>query len=107
MRRSLSHAFSAKSLRLQQDLILHYVELFVQQLTRLGNQGNGLEMDEWYNWLTFDILGDLAFGEPFGAVADGSISLEAKFLANTFQLSQTSGLELFVKVLMPGRSILS
>lgn len=72
MRRSLSHAFSAKSLRLQQDLILHYVDLFVQQLTKFGTQGNGVGMDEWYNWLTFDILGDLAFGEPFDAVAEGN-----------------------------------
>ena len=24
--------------------------------------------NQWYNWLTFDIIGDLAFGESFGAV---------------------------------------
>jgi cytochrome P450 len=24
--------------------------------------------EQWYNWLTFDIIGDLAFGESFGAV---------------------------------------
>ena len=26
------------------------------------------------NWLTFDIIGDLSFGEPFGAVAEGTVS---------------------------------
>lgn len=25
-------------------------------------------MKQWFNWLTFDIIGDLAFGDPFGAV---------------------------------------
>jgi hypothetical protein len=24
--------------------------------------------EQWYNWLTFDIIGDLAFGESFSAV---------------------------------------
>lgn len=27
-----------------------------------------LDMVSWYNWTTFDIIGDLAFGEPFGCL---------------------------------------
>lgn len=29
-------------------------------------------MTKWYNWTTFDIIGDLAFGEPFGCLQDAS-----------------------------------
>ena len=27
-----------------------------------------LNMVSWYNWTTFDVIGDLAFGEPFGCL---------------------------------------
>jgi hypothetical protein len=28
-------------------------------------------MVSWYNWTTFDIIGDLVFGEPFGSLQRG------------------------------------
>ena len=30
-----------------------------------------VNVSQWYNWFTFDVIGDLAFGEPFGSLADG------------------------------------
>lgn len=71
-RKRLSHAFSAKSLRLQTDVVIQYVDMFVKQVERLGSSPKGIRIDEWYNWLTFDIIGDLAFGDSFGAVAEGN-----------------------------------
>ncbi|KAI8635538.1 cytochrome P450 monooxygenase-like protein [Xylariaceae sp. FL1651] len=71
-RKSLSHAFSTKALRDQEDVVQKYMDLFVQQLAKLGQQGKkDLNMSDVFNWLAFDIIGDLAFGEPFGAVEDG------------------------------------
>ncbi|MCJ1395522.1 hypothetical protein MMC18_008408 [Xylographa bjoerkii] len=66
-RKSLAHAFSAKALREQEGVVMRYVDLW---LTRLDERAKGrmVNVVEWYNWLTFDIIGDLAFGEPFGAV---------------------------------------
>lgn len=29
-------------------------------------------MTKWYNWTTFDVIGDLAFGEPFGCLENSS-----------------------------------
>ena len=72
-RRTLSHAFSAKALGDQSSVLQHYTDLFVRQLGKLGNTPEGISLDEWFNWLTFDIVGDLAFGEPFNAVAEGTI----------------------------------
>ncbi|CAG8984173.1 hypothetical protein HYALB_00008175 [Hymenoscyphus albidus] len=67
-RRALAAAFSVKSLRDQTGIVVKYVDQFVEQLERLGNTPEGVPMEEWYNWLTFDIIGDLTFGEPFGAI---------------------------------------
>jgi cytochrome P450 len=69
MRRQLAHAFSAKAVKEQTDIVLHYVNMWIQQLARVEQQG--VDIVQWYNWLTFDIIGDLAFGEPFGAVEEG------------------------------------
>ncbi|ETS78591.1 hypothetical protein PFICI_10653 [Pestalotiopsis fici W106-1] len=71
-RKALSHAFSAKALRGQETIVHQYVDLFVEQLSRLGNAGKkAIDASEAYNWVTFDIIGDLAFGESFNAVSDG------------------------------------
>ncbi|KAF6808212.1 cytochrome p450 [Colletotrichum musicola] len=67
LRRQLSHGFSERSLREQQPLIMRYVDLFVQRLRE--NCGSGaVDMMAWYNFTTFDIIGNLAFGEPFGCL---------------------------------------
>lgn len=57
-RRALSHAFSARALRDQEELVHQYVDLFVQQLGNLGDNGRkGVNVTDAYNWLTFDIIG--------------------------------------------------
>ncbi|KAF7532639.1 hypothetical protein G7054_g7772 [Neopestalotiopsis clavispora] len=72
-RKALSHAFSAKALRSQETIVHQYVDMFIEQLSKLGNAGQkAIDASEAYNWVTFDIIGDLAFGESFNAVADGT-----------------------------------
>lgn len=57
-RKSLSHAFSAKALRFQEDLIHQYVDLWIHQLDKLGNMGEkSVNITEAFDWLTFDIIG--------------------------------------------------
>jgi cytochrome P450 len=78
VRRTLSHAFSSKSLNLQENILVKYIDLFVSQLKKHGPRQT-IPMQEWYNWLTFDIIGDLAFGEPFGAVAEGNVAVPKNY----------------------------
>ncbi|KAI0152840.1 cytochrome P450 monooxygenase-like protein [Xylariaceae sp. FL1272] len=87
-RKALSNAFSAKSLRDQEDVVQKYMDMLVKQLSNLGEDGKkALNMSVVFNWVTFDIIGDLAFGEPFGAVEEGrtpfwvGLILEATFTA--------------------------
>ncbi|KAJ5788416.1 hypothetical protein N7457_003406 [Penicillium paradoxum] len=65
-RRLLSHAFSDNSLRGQEPIIKRHVDLLMQRLREnIANGSKALNMVAWYNFTTFDIIGDLAFGEPF------------------------------------------
>ncbi|WQF78123.1 Putative cytochrome P450 [Colletotrichum destructivum] len=68
-RRILSHGFSAKSMQDQQPIIRGYIDLFVERLHALAGKGKApVDMVAWYNYTTFDIIGDLAFGESFGCL---------------------------------------
>ncbi|KAF3022506.1 hypothetical protein E8E14_011500 [Neopestalotiopsis sp. 37M] len=69
MRRLLSHGFSAQKMSEQQPLIRQYIDLLIRRVYEVGEQGaKAVDMESWFNWTTFDIIGDLAFGEPFGCL---------------------------------------
>ena len=72
MRRLLSHAFSEKALREQQALIEIHVENLVKGLHKQasGPSKGQINVVDWCHWTTFDIIGDLAFGEPFDCLAN-------------------------------------
>jgi cytochrome P450 len=68
-RRLLSSGFSDKAIREQESLIQQYIDLLIKRLHENCAGGNkALDLVQWYNWATFDIIGDLAFGEPFGCL---------------------------------------
>ncbi|KAL0933736.1 cytochrome p450 [Colletotrichum truncatum] len=72
LRRSLAHGFSERSMRDQEPIIKKYIDLLFQRLHEHGDNGaKPLDLAAWYNYTTFDVIGDLAFGEPFGCL-DGS-----------------------------------
>lgn len=67
-----------KSIGQFEQYIHQNVELFVQQWTKLaklnGNPRSGyatIDALNWFNYLAFDIIGDLAFGAPFGMLEKG------------------------------------
>ncbi|KAF4466094.1 cytochrome P450 monooxygenase [Fusarium albosuccineum] len=66
-RKLLAHSFSESALSQQVPYIMGHVDLFMEQLAKHGQTPKGVN---WFNWLTFDIIGDLAFGESFHAVEE-------------------------------------
>ena len=52
----------------QQPHLLHYVSLLMDRLKTAAAKNQAQEMTSWYNWTTFDMIGDLSFGEPFGCL---------------------------------------
>lgn len=72
-RRLLASAFSDRGMRAQQPMIQSHVDLLIRRLKeRCGDGTASVDMCEWYNWTTFDVIGDLAFGEPFGCLEKGA-----------------------------------
>ncbi|PGH13960.1 hypothetical protein AJ79_03375 [Helicocarpus griseus UAMH5409] len=69
LRRTLAHVFSARAMAAQQPLINKFIDLFIQRLHEQCEDGSKpLNMVKWYEWATFDIIGDLATGESFGCL---------------------------------------
>lgn len=61
-RRLLSHSFSDKGLRVMQPRIQHLVDMLIRRLHERCGEGY-LDMVQWYNWATLDVVRDLSFGE--------------------------------------------
>jgi cytochrome P450 len=62
-----SHAFSSKALLEQEELIQHYADDLMEAIEEKSAAGP-INLVEFFNWTTFDILGELAFGEPFNSL---------------------------------------
>ena len=73
-RRNLSHGFSAKSMQAQQPLITQYVDKFIEQLKgKVSKDERVVDLVSWFNFVTFDVIGDLAFGSSFDCTATGKM----------------------------------
>ncbi|KAK4184282.1 Isotrichodermin C-15 hydroxylase [Podospora australis] len=69
LRRTMAHGFSDRAMREQQPLIKGYIDLLMQKLRKYGQGGKQkVDLAAWYNFTTFDVIGDLAFGESFGCL---------------------------------------
>ncbi|KAI1213179.1 cytochrome P450 [Annulohypoxylon truncatum] len=83
LRRQLSHGFSEKSLRQQEGIIGAYVQLLIQRLHEHSKNGSvALNMREWFNYVSFDIIGDLGFGSSFGCLESSSYHPWVQVISN-------------------------
>ncbi|KAJ5766345.1 uncharacterized protein N7511_003961, partial [Penicillium nucicola] len=73
-KRLLAHAFSDKALRDQEGLIRGYVDTLINKL-RLGvkHEDSLVDLKSWMNFTTFDITGDLMFGESFDCLNNSQL----------------------------------
>ncbi|KAH7027229.1 cytochrome P450 3A17 [Microdochium trichocladiopsis] len=67
-RRHLAHACSDAALAEQQGFVLKYVDLVMEKFSRSADAGEHVNVVDWLNFMTFDVIGDLAFGESFGSL---------------------------------------
>lgn len=88
MRRSIAHAFSEKALRGQEDIVQGYVGLLINKLRAISLLSEPVaDLTKWYNFTTFDLIGDLAFGEPFGCLESGGYHPWVEMIYGGFKLS--------------------
>ncbi|KAK3321913.1 cytochrome P450 [Apodospora peruviana] len=76
VRRVFSHAFSDKALKSQQGLLIKYVDQLVSNIQRdlAQNPDTIFDAVKLYNFTTFDIMGDLTFGESLSLLQTSSYS---------------------------------
>ncbi|KAI4268747.1 MAG: hypothetical protein LQ337_007678 [Flavoplaca oasis] len=77
-RKVLSHTFNAKSVSQFEQYIASNIQELVKQWNNLSDKAARAgkayaEIDalHWFNYAAFDIIGDLAFGAPFGMLSRG------------------------------------
>ncbi len=74
MKRIISHAFSERALRDQETILQTYTDLLVEQLQHQVQQAEkgfaDVDLTEWYGFTSFDVIGDLLFGESFHSLED-------------------------------------
>ncbi|KDB21411.1 hypothetical protein H109_06659 [Trichophyton interdigitale MR816] len=71
IRKILAPGFTTRALRAQEPLVQKYVNLLIQRMhdkaseVEGGKRGAEFDIGPWFNFTTFDIFGELGFGESF------------------------------------------
>ncbi|OAG38725.1 hypothetical protein AYO21_07078 [Fonsecaea monophora] len=74
LRRLLAHSFSDKALREQESVLLEYADIMVRRIGEEGQSGaRAVDIVEWYNFFTFDVIGYLTYGETFGCLSSSEL----------------------------------
>ena len=73
IRKLVAHAFSEAALREQESLLTGHTSKLMNKLGQIadGPEKGRVNMMDYYNFLTFDVIGDLCLGESFGAIDSG------------------------------------
>ncbi|KAK1236910.1 hypothetical protein MKX08_007858 [Trichoderma sp. CBMAI-0020] len=72
MRKSIANGFSQQAMLNQQPLITVYINMLFEHLRGFYVDEKTFDISSWFNYTTFDIVGDLAFGEPFGCLKEST-----------------------------------
>ncbi|KAF5848808.1 hypothetical protein GGP41_009943 [Bipolaris sorokiniana] len=67
-RHLLASAFSAQGMQRQEPLIRHHVDHLFSCFEEHCAKGRSFDIAEWFNFFSFDVIGDLSFGESFGNI---------------------------------------
>ena len=70
-RKALSHGFSKKALWGQEPIVNGFVTKLMDNIHGFVQKGESFDIVKWFNFFTFDIIGDLSFGESFGCLERG------------------------------------
>ncbi|KAL8768534.1 MAG: hypothetical protein Q9209_005219 [Squamulea sp. 1 TL-2023] len=77
-RKTISHTFSAKSVSQFEEYISNNLQELARQWSTLSDTATqagaayaDIDALHWFNYTAFDIIGDLAFGAPFGMLSKG------------------------------------
>ncbi|GME31785.1 Cytochrome P450 [Neofusicoccum parvum] len=88
IRKVFSHAFSDRALKDQEPIFQQYVDQLVGNIRRMLQQDPKAKVpiSDLYNFTTFDVMGDLTFGEPLGLLSNGKYSAWVAAIFGSLQL---------------------
>lgn len=95
-KKQFNHAFSDRALTEQESLIGKYLHQLVHVVRKNIATGNGtaeVDIAKLYNFTTFDIMGDLTFGEGLGQLETGVESSWVPAVFVTFKFLSTCTLD--------------
>jgi cytochrome P450 len=103
MRRLLAHAFSNKALGEQESILHTYADMLIDKLKGILGQEQSpvVDLTRWFNYTTFDLIGDLAFGEPFGCLAENRYHWWVLIILDAVKASSYLKIFWFYPVLLP------
>ncbi|KAF7593379.1 hypothetical protein BBP40_011568 [Aspergillus hancockii] len=89
LRKQLSHGFSEKAMREQEDAIRFRADLMISQLKNKanGDEANIVNFNRWYNYFTFDVMGQLVFGESFNCLQNSDYHPWVKLIFDSVRLA--------------------
>ncbi|KAJ5805507.1 Cytochrome P450 [Penicillium pulvis] len=68
-RKVWDQGFSSRALRDYAPRVSHYTELLIQNIH--SELGRPMDVSRWFNYYSFDVMGDLSFGKSFDMLVDG------------------------------------
>lgn len=63
-----------------------YAERLQDCISRLANRGESVDVSLWFQWFTFDVMGDFAFGASFNMLQDGKLHYVIMMLRRAMSL---------------------
>lgn len=91
LRRIYGPAFTPKAVEEQTAMLVKYANLLVTKLKEAVQQNTVQDMSAWYNFTSFDLTGDFAFGEEFHCLDRGG---EYHFFVKTVFDGVSTGLQM-------------
>jgi hypothetical protein len=70
-RKLVSPAFSAYAMKKFEHILHRHIDKLIKAVEEGGKTPEGIDMEMWFSFIAFDTIGDLAFGESFGALDEG------------------------------------
>lgn len=71
--RKLQPAFSPRAVRAYEPTIHKHVDAFISQVREHGTSDSGMDVSRWFDFLAWDLAGDLTYGRDFRHVRDGEL----------------------------------
>lgn len=72
--RKLVTSFSSRAARSYEPVVHDHVDCFIRKMEHYRDSGEVLNASKWFDYLAWDLAGDLTYGRDFGHVQKGKIS---------------------------------